>query len=184
MALSNVRWQGMKALEIMLDVLPGKIAGRKLSTAYKKSLLPVRDKMRNFLPKNRTGKLWFATDVDVYGNQQMQQMYAIVGPRRKRMVWNKQGWHAHIVEKGTKPHTIRASSGKMMPVFNKSGFTGKFAKEIQHKGSRAFKPFSKAIDSEWNQVSLRISDEVSGIMRDEIDNIFKQYGQVYTTRDI
>lgn len=180
MALSNVNWKGMKALEVMLDVLPTKIAGPKLRSAYRFALKPTLSKMRANLPPNRTGALWFATDITIGGTQDLQQMFALVGPRRKRFVWNQRGYHAHIIEQGTKPHTITAGPGKLMPVFTKAGFTGQFAKTIHHKGSRAFKPFSRAIDSTWGTVGDRVADKVAGIMRDEIKSIFVRFGDVVT----
>lgn len=180
MALSNVSWKGMKALEVMLDVLPEKLAGQKLRSAYRFALKPTLTKMREYLPPNRTGNLWFATDITIGGGKELSEMFGIVGPRRKKHVWNMQGWHSHIIESGTKPHTITAGPGKLMPVFTKSGFTGQFAKTIHHKGSRAFKPFSRAMDATWMTVGDRVADKVAGIMRHEISVIFRQFGSVTT----
>lgn len=183
MALSNVRWTGMKALQVMADTLPNRLGGQKLRSAYRYALTPVRNDMRDKIPvKSRA--LWYATDIDIFGSSDIQNMYAIVGPRRKRGVWNKQGWHAYIIEQGTKPHTIKAGKGNMMPVFTKGGFTGQFAKQINHKGSRAFRPFSSGIESNWQNVSLRISDKVSEIMRSELKDIYSQYGNIATRGDL
>ena len=180
MALSNVNWKGLKALEVMADILPTRIGGKKLRAAYRYALTPTRDLMRNNLPPNRSGSLWYATDITIGGTQDLQQMYGLVGPRRRKNTWNMQGWHAHIIEQGTKPHTITAGPGKMMPIFNNAGFTGKFAKSIDHPGSEAKKPFSKAVSSTWNTVADRVVDKVAGIMREEIKSINAQYGQVVT----
>jgi hypothetical protein len=184
MALSNVSWKGMKAVQQMLEVLPEKLGGQKLRSAYRFALKPVLQKMRANLPPNRTGALWQATDMTIAGSKDINEMYALVGPRRRRNTWNMQGWHAHIIEKGTKPHDITAGPGKLMPVFSKSGFTGKFAKTIHHKGSKSFKPFSRSIDSSWNIVSQTVSDKVAEIMRVEIKSINSQYGKVVTKSDI
>ena len=181
MALSNVRWKGAKAFGIMLDVLPSKIGGQRLREAYRFALKPTLEKMRENLPPNRTGALWEATAITIHGTQEMQQMFALVGPRRKKNTWNMKGWHSHLIEVGTKPHTITAGPGKMMPVFTK-GSSGPvaFAKTIHHKGSRAFKPFQRGIDSTWARVGDRVSDKVAEIMRSEIKSIYAQYGQVVT----
>jgi hypothetical protein len=180
MALSNVAWKGSKAIAVMLNVLPDKIAGKKLSEAYRFALKPTLDKMKANLPPNRTAALWHATALSILGGKNSNTMFALVGPRRKRFVWNQQGWHAHLVEKGTKPHEITAGPGKLMPIFTKSGFTGQYAKTINHPGSRAFKPFQRSIDATWNIVGERVSDKVAEIMRDEIKLINVQYGQVVT----
>lgn len=180
MALSNVRWKGMKAFGIMLDVLPTKIGGQKLREAYRFALKPTLNKMRENLPPNRTGALWYSTQLTILGTQELQQMYALVGPRRKRGVWNQQGWHAHLIEAGTKPHIITAGAGKLMPTFRKSGFTGLFAKKVKHSGTPALRPFQRAIDSTFNRVNDRVVDKVSEIMRSEIKSIFVQYGEVVT----
>ena len=178
MALSNVHWRGLKALEVMADVLPKKIGGQKLREAYRFALTPVREKMRNNLPNNRTGALYYATDITIGGTQELQQMYGLVGPRRKRNTWNQKGWHAHIIESGTKPHVITSSKGGM-PIFAGAGKIG-YAKKLDHPGTRAIKPFSKAIDISWNQVADDVSDKVAKIMREEIKTIQVQYGQVVT----
>ena len=183
MALSNVRWTGMKALQVMADTLPDRLGGQRLRSAYRYALKPVRDDMRQSTPI-RTSALWHSTDIDIFGSADIKSMYAVVGPRRKRGVWNKQGWHAHIVEQGTKPHDIKAGPGKLMPVFTKAGFTGEFAKTIHHKGSKAFKPFSKGISANWQTVSLRVSDKVAEIMRTELKSIFNEYGKIATRGDI
>jgi len=178
MALSNIRWKGMKAFEEMTAILPDKIGGQKLKSAYRFALKPTLGKMRDALPANRTGKLWYATAINIGGGKELKNIFGLVGPRRKKNTWNMQGWHAHLIESGTKAHKIKSKSA--MPVFAKGGFTGKFAKTINHPGSTAFKPFQKSIDSTWGTVSLRVSDKVSDIMRGEISNIWKEYGNVST----
>lgn len=180
MALSNVSWKGVKAVDEMLKILPSKLGGQKLRSAYRFALKPTLQKMRENLPPNRTGALWHATDMTIGGTKDLNDMFALVGPRRRKNTWNMSGWHAHIIEKGTKPHSITAGPGKLMPVFSKAGFTGQFAKTIEHKGSRAFKPFQRGIDSTWQTVGDKVSDKVAEIMRIEIKGITAQYGNVVT----
>ena len=95
-----------------------------------------------------------------------------------------QGWHAHLVEQGTKKHTITAGEGKLMPVFNKSGFTGAFVKSIEHPGAKGTKPFKRSIDSTYRDVGKRVGEKVGELMRFEIGNIWKQYGKISTRNDI
>jgi hypothetical protein len=71
----------------------------------------------------------------------------------------------------------------MMPIFRSGGVVG-FAKSIEHQGIRDYKVFSNAMDSTWMFVADKISDKVAQIMREEIRNITKQYGNVVTKSDL
>ena len=84
MALSNVGWKGLKAIDKMLDILPEKLGGQKLRSAYRFALKPTVQKMRENLPPNRTGALWHATDMTIGGTKDINEMFALVGPRRNR----------------------------------------------------------------------------------------------------
>lgn len=179
MALSNVSWKGMKALEVMADTLPDRLAGNKLAAAYRYALKPTKDLMRANLPNRRTGALWHSIDTDIERSININEMFGVVGPRRKRNTWNMSGWHSHLIESGTKPHKITAGPGKMMPIFGKGGVVG-YAKSIQHKGSKAYKPFSRAMDSTWMLVGARVSEKVSDIMATEIRAIWREFGHVVT----
>ena len=183
MALSNVSWKGMKALEVMADTLPDRLAGKKLAEAYKYALDPTKELMKHNLPNRRSGALWHSIATDVERSVNINDMFGIVGPRRKKNTWNMSGWHSFMIEGGTKPHTITAGPGKVMPIFGPGGIVG-YAKSIQHKGSRAYKPFSKAIDSTWPIAATRASNRVAGIMDDEIRDIWSAYGKVVTKRDL
>jgi hypothetical protein len=174
MALSNVRWKGLKAIEQMSKYLPQKIINQKMRKAFRTSLIPIRDKMRNNIPQ-KTGRLWYATDITINVGSKIEDFWAVVGPRRKRGRWNMQGWHANIIEGGSKRHVIRVKNAESMPVF-KSGRLLGFSKEIEVEGVKAKYPFKRAIDSSWNQVGKDFSDNISQIMREEIENIKKQYG--------
>jgi len=181
MARSNVRWEGKKAFEKMTEILPSKIGGQKLRKAYKFALMPTKKKMKDNIPKGRTGALWYSVDTSIGGAKDIQSMFGIVGPRRKKNTWNMKGWHSHLYEAGVKPHVIKAKTGKGMPVFVKgaSGPVG-YAKEIKHPGYPGRYPFKKAIDSTWKNVGIRVSDKVAEIMRDEIKDINNKYGSVAT----
>ena len=91
-----------------------------------------------------------------------------MGPQRGKG-WNKQGWHSHLIEKGTKPHIIMASPGKMMPIFRKgsSGPVG-WAASIDHPGYRGTFPFKRATDSTWEDVAGRTMEKLQDINQKEI----------------
>jgi hypothetical protein len=184
MALSNVSWKGLKAVDVMLNTLPEKLGGKKLREAYRFSLKPTKEKMlSNLSGHEETGRLKYSIATTIGGTKDIRQMFGVTGPRRKRNVWNQQGYMAHAVETGTTPHTITAGPGKMMPIFTKAGLVG-FAKSIKHQGTRDYKVFSKAMDSTFGVVADKISDKVAQIMREEIRNITKQYGNVVTKSDL
>jgi hypothetical protein len=184
MALSNIRWEGTRAVEKIAEILPSKIAGKKLSTAYKYALLPTKQAMLMRIPRDKTGKLKHSIAINIKGAQDITQMFGVVGPRRKRNVWNMQGWHAHLVEKGTKAHTITAGEGKMMPIFTKAGFTGEYAKTVDHPGSVGTEPFKRSIDSTWGEVGKRVAVKVGELISDEIKSIQSQYGKVARRNDL
>ena len=178
MALSDVHWKGLKALQVMADTLPDKIAGPKLKQAYRYALTPTRTAQRNNLPR-RSGALWYATDITVGGQaHNIESIFAVAGPRRKKNVWNQQGWHANLVEFGTKKHIIDGA-GKSMPIFKGSRLVG-YSKRIEHPGSRGTKPFKMGIDSTWKDVASRASDKVAEIIRKELSDIKKQFGNIAT----
>lgn len=184
MALSNIEWKGVKAIEKIADILPSRLAGKKMSAAYRYALLPTKQAMLMRIPRDKTGRLKHSIAITIKPNADLAQMFGVVGPRRKRNVWNMQGWHAHLVEKGSKPHTITAPEGKMMPVFNKAGFTGEYAQSIDHPGSRGTEPFKRSIDSTWGEVGKKVAEKVGELIASEIKSIKAQYGKVATTNDL
>ena len=181
MALSNVRFKGFKAFEVMTKTLPDKINKKLVRHSFKYALEPTKKAMQDNINKGRTGRLWYSVGITVSGDTLQGGAFAIVGPRRKKFSWDQQGWHSHLVEVGTKAHTITSKKGNMMPVFRK-GSSGPvaWARKIEHKGSKAIKPFSRGIDSTWRNVNSRLVDKSAELMRIEIKSIFQQYGTVYT----
>lgn len=183
MALSNVQWKGMKAIEVMFQTLPDKLGGKRLKEAYKFALMPTKDAMKANIPADRTGKLKYSIDTTIGGAQDLPSLFGVIGPRRKRNVWNMQGWHAHLIEKGTKGHTITAGPGKKLPIFQGGGIVG-FVKSFVHPGQPGRFPFKKSMDTTWGAVASRIADKVAEIMRFEIKSINQQYGKVVTRSDL
>jgi hypothetical protein len=180
MALSNVKWEGLRAIEKIADILPSRLAGKKISAAYRYALTPTKQAMLMRIPRDKTGRLKHSIAITIKTNADLNQMYGVVGPRRRKNTWNMQGWHAHLIEKGTKAHTITAGEGKMMPVFTKAGFTGEYAKSIDHPGSTGSEPFKRSIDSTWRDVGQKVANKVGELMAKEIKNIKEQYGKVAT----
>ena len=185
MALSNVSWKGMKALEVMSNTLPDRLGGQKLRNAYKFALKPTLDEMRNNLDSHvKTGALWESVGISVTSKATLGQVAGVVGPRRKKNTFNMAGWGAFLIEVGVKPHVIKSETGKSMPIYSTKGFTGRYAKEMFHSGSPGYKPFQKGIDSTWRLVAGRVSDKVAGMMRDEIQTIWRQFGEVVTKTEL
>src|SRR3990167_3753731 len=92
------------------------------------------------------------------------QVTVRVGRTRKKNSWRGQGYHAHLVEHGTKSHVITAGEGKFLPIY------GGFGKSVPHPGSRALRPFSKSIDRTKNRVIQNTENELWKI-------IFKEWNK-------
>ena len=73
MALSNVRWEGLKAIEVMADTLPTKIANQKLRQAFRYALEPTKKEMRTNVPV-RTGRLWYSIDIDLKAGKDLKEI--------------------------------------------------------------------------------------------------------------
>jgi len=174
--MAEVELKGIKALEVIADTLPRDIEKSDLKKIYRQALQITRDQMRANLPENRTGALWYATDVTISGDMRYAGgIYGIVGPRRKRGAYRQQGQHAHIIESGSKPHTIRNKYGKPMPVFRKGRLLGVY-KAVEHPGTKPQRPFSRAIFSTWMRVSEYVTDHIAGVMRKNIKTSFVRFG--------
>jgi hypothetical protein len=85
-----------------------------------------------------------------------------------------QGWHAHLVESGTKPHDINAGARNSMPLYRAKRFLG-FVKRLQHPGAKKKTPFKRAIDATWQDVAQRVADKMGDIMANEIKVIQREY---------
>jgi len=176
MALSDIRWDGIEAVEKLCEILPEKIAGRKLAEAFKYALKPTEDAMKSGVNVG-TGKLYHSIGIAIETGKDIREMKATVGPRRKKYTWNMQGWHAHLIEKGTKSHNIVSKKQQGMPMYKFKKLLG-FAKKIEHPGFGGTEPFKKSIDATWQEVGNRASEKIGQILGDEIEAIKKQFGSV------
>lgn len=181
MALSNVRveWAGLKELEIWADVLPATFVRDNVGPIYQRALEPVQREMRRNLPGKRTGNLWRSIGITIGRSKyNVGSVTALVGPRRARFDPDAQGWHSHLIEKGTRPHKIKAGIGKLMPVFAK-GSSGPvdWTKEYHHPGSQAFHPFSRAIESTYRQVYVDVERDLDNLWDTTIKIAFRKYGK-------
>jgi len=167
MALSSVDIKGLWQVEVFAKRLPESFSFKELASAYRYALKPTQGAMIQNLPPNKTGNLAASINISIdRSHSAAGGIMAVVGPQRGKG-WRQQGWHAHLVEAGTKPHTITASPGKVMPVFTKGGLVG-FAESIEHPGSKGTYPFRRAVDSTWQDVARLTTDKMFNIMEREI----------------
>jgi hypothetical protein len=169
----HLKWEGLEKVEHIVKKLGRGFTRSEQMQAFRYGLKPVEQQMKDNIRRNVTGNLWTSIAISEdtsqmrivnVGGFQMVETGAIAGSRRGRG-YGKQGWHSHLLEWGSKPHEITAGEGKMIPIFTKSGFTGAYAKSIQHPGIKGQKIFSRAIDSKGDQVNRRVLDKFSRIMQ-------------------
>lgn len=170
----RVSWKGIEKIEAMQKRLGRAFTEREQSQAIRYSLVSMRKEMRDNIDKQRTGNLWYATDITIKkagvtntGGGVAITVDGIVGPRRARYKWNQQGHHAYVYELGSKPHTIRSRYGTPMPVYRKGKLLGVFD-AITHSGSKGRYPFSRAIKSRTPEVSRRLVQKFGMILRKNI----------------
>ena len=154
-----VNWLGMPELEAMIKELGRDFNKTEQRQAFRYSLTPVRKRMRENIPNNRSGAMWYAIDI---GNFQQAGIYRgvamAVGPRKKRGAWNKRGWHAHFLEGGTKERTFAQPKKVYIPKYNRFvtiGGTGKV---------RPYRVFTKGIESMLPEVKRRAVDKFGKIL--------------------
>ena len=159
--------KGLKRFEKLMQKMGRAFTRREQISALKFALKPVRDQMRENIPRNKTGNLWTSIAVSEdpssskfasVGGFPVIQVGAIVGSRRKKGAFGQQGWSSHLLEWGAKPHTITAREGKMIPI------KGGFAKSVQHPGIRGKKIFTKAINQSLFEVEGRLLTKYQAIM--------------------
>jgi len=158
--------KGLKKFDKMMLKMGRAFTKREQLQALRFAVKPVMNRMRDNIPRNRTGNLWFsiATSEDPEAERTVTvagfravQVGVITGSRRGGG-FGKKGYHSHLLEWGSKPHTITAGEGKAIPI------KGGFAKSVKHPGIRGKKIFSKAINQEVGQVEGRLMDKYQRIM--------------------
>lgn len=125
---------GLKEINDALAALPEKIQKNIVRTALRRGIKHYNRIARgNF--RTRTGKLAASlqarTKILKSGRVEARGGFLTRSGKGKGKVY-----YAHFVEFGTQPHVIRARRGKGL------GFLG--LKKVNHPGSRAFKPITKA----------------------------------------
>ena len=153
-----VNWQGMPELQAMIKELGRDFSKTEQRQAFRYALKPIKEQMRENIPQNKSGKLWFSIDI---GNFPLAGIYRgvamAVGPRKKKGVYNKQGWHAHFLEGGTRTRTFKNPRVVKFP-------EGNFARVTNTGKMPKYRVFSKGIDSKIGEVSKRAADKFGRIL--------------------
>lgn len=138
MAEAEIILTGFDTLGRIFSELPEDVAKKAGIAALKKGANLILEEAKNLVPEGRTGKLSDSLAVAVVKSNRPE---VTVLARRSRGFG---GWHAHLVELGTKPHEIKNVIIK-----------GKFFPEIHHKGS-APHPFLRPAFLAKKQEALKI----------------------------
>ena len=154
-----VSWEGLPEFQALVKELGRPFKRSEQRSAFRYALGPIRSEMRKNIPRNETGKLWFSIDIGPFAHERFFIDYAMaVGPRRKKGVYNKQGWHSHFLEGGT---AMRKANKPYV------AFIKKYNRFITVKGTgqmRKYRIFSRAIDAKVGEVSKRAAVKFSRIM--------------------
>lgn len=118
---------GGKALDDLLQTLPAKIEKNIMRTALRAGAVVFRDEARRNVPKD-SGDL--AASIRVTTRTRKGQVTA------SAKAGNRMVYYAHMVEYGTRPHTILAKPGSALNV------NGREVKKVNHPGAKP-KPFMR-----------------------------------------
>ena len=128
----SFRIDGLRELDTALRELHSKIAAKWVNAALLAGVKPIRTAARGDVPV-KTGALQKSIRVTrgKAKDDNRRDYYVIAG---KRVKGGGGTFYAHFVERGTKPHDIFSSKGKMM------FFGGSYAFHVKHPGATA-KPY-------------------------------------------
>ena len=128
----SFRIDGLRELDAALRELHSKIAAKWVNAALLAGVKPIRDSARGAVAI-KTGALQKSIRITrgKAKDDNRRDYYVIAG---KRQAGGGGTFYAHFVERGTKPHDIFSSKGKMM------FFGGSYAFHVKHPGATA-KPF-------------------------------------------
>lgn len=161
---------GMNAVIDAFRELTGDKANAKMVAAMRFALKPLRESVKAHAPIKRKGetrgllKKSIGVKVKMVGRRGRKQVIGMVGPKMATKLVIGQGReikpykYAHFVERGTKPHSLKARNPK--------GFAGATeARGGQHPGSAA-KPFLEpALKATGNQIFARFAEKIKEIVK-------------------
>ena len=150
---TEIKLTGFDTLGKIFSELPEDIAKKVGIAALRLGAKPILEQAQNLVPEGRTGKL---ADSLAIANVKSTRPEVTVYARRKKGFG---GWHAHLVELGTKPHDIKNAIIK-----------GKFYPLIHHPGT-APKPFLRPAFLSKKEEALKV---IFGSITGEIVKKFKK----------
>jgi len=158
---SGIDFQGIEELGQVLDGLPGRFGDQVVDKILRKAAQPlIQAAKQNSSHADVTGDT--TKSIGIIANRKANSI--TVGPRRGGPF---KGWHAHILEYGAAPHTIRAKPGQVL-VWN-----GGAAYQVEHPGIAA-QPFMRpAYDATKGAVVDSIKAQCAEIITTEFKSVSK-----------
>jgi len=147
----GIRVEGIKGFEEMQRKLGRRFMDDEIRKSLKSGLTVVQEQMKmNLSRHDKTGRLMASVNID---KDRMLSRFGSavyrVGRRLKKGDWKGMAYHAHLVEYGTKARTDYPKRGKKLyvPIYGQGGMVLREVKSRTTKGTKAYMPFNRAIDS-------------------------------------
>jgi HK97 gp10 family phage protein len=162
MAKKNLAFRGFDELEKVFDALPGKLGPQTVQKILRKAGQPMLQEAKR-LSSNAdvTGDLTKSIGyINGRGLGKGTQIY--LGPRRGN---GYNGYHGHLIEYGTAPHTIKPVDAKGL------SFLGGVYSGARHPGTAA-QPFMRpAFDTQHGAVVDSVKDQTAALIADGFKSI-------------
>lgn len=145
----KMKINGIEGLKTIFETLPDEVAHGAAKEGLRNGANVVLESAKAFVPV-KTGKLResLATQMVKISNASGRIVYKVLARRKGGFG----GYHAHLVELGTKPHTIK-------PEKKASLFFGKYSKEVKHPGTKKRPFLRRALLVNIDNVILKIAEK-------------------------
>ena len=157
--------------EILLKLfkqLPDKFQERTVVSGLKKAAKPIQDEAKSILKQHKySGNLEHSIGTQI-GKIRSLRPYVVVTPRKSRVF---KGYHAHLVELGTKPG-VRKTTGS----FKITGADGRVhvIKQINHPGTKGIHFMKKASDRKGETTRGLIKESVAKAIQQTVNRVAKK----------
>ena len=172
----QVSIQGMDAVIAAFRELTGNKANAKIAVAMKYAMAPLFDAVKIKAPIKRKGetlgllKKSIGIKVKTMGRRGQKKVVGMVGPKLRNKLMTAAGrtvkpyLYAHLVERGTAPHSLKARNSTKLKNFVGPVKSRKTINKL-HPGAVA-KPFMKpALDSTGTQIYTRFCEKIKEIIK-------------------
>ena len=156
---TDFKIEGGEQLQKFLNTFPVKLERRIVKRALKPGASLISKAAKSIVSR-KSGKLRKAIAVRNVKNRMSVQVYVRRGKGQKN-----DGWYAHMVEKGTKPHKIKPYKGRKK-VLAAGGVI--YGRSVRHPGAKAM-PFMKpALEQNVPEVLKTVASRMSLLIEREV----------------